>query len=170
MKLMKALFVLTVVCALFTATATASTSTTNLSVTASVGGACVVSTNAVSFGSYDPLSANASAALNGTGTVTVTCTNGTDGTITLGEGANADSGSSTSVPLRRMSDGAGNFLSYFLYQDPSRNNVWANTAGTGSVHNGDGTSTALTVWGQVTGGQNVPAGSYSDTVVVTITF
>jgi spore coat protein U-like protein len=148
----------------------AATATSNLSVTASVSANCTISTSAVAFGAYDPLSANASAPLNGTGSVSVTCTNGASTTVTLGQGGNADTGSTTAAPLRRLKDSGTNYLSYALYSDTGRTTVWGDTAGTGVAHTGDGTLTALTVYGQIPGGQNAAAASYSDTVVATITF
>jgi spore coat protein U-like protein len=148
----------------------ATTATQNLSVTASVTANCTITTAPVAFGAYDPVSANASSALNGTGTVSVTCTSGASTTVTLGQGLNADTGSTDAAPVRRMSDGGTNYLSYSLYQDSGRSTVWGNTAGTGLPHTGTGTLTALTVYGAVAAGQNVPAGSYSDTVVATVTF
>lgn len=69
-----------------------------------------------------------------------------------------------------MSDGASHFLSYALYQDTGRTTVWGNTGGTGVANTGTGTQNALTVYGAVAAGQAVPAGSYSDTVVATVTF
>ena len=41
---------------------------------------------------------------------------------------------------------------------------------TGLAYTGTGASQDLTVYGTLPGGQNVPVGSYSDTVVATITF
>jgi spore coat protein U-like protein len=144
-------------------------STTNLSVTATVSANCTISTSAVAFGAYDPISTNASSALNGTGSVTVTCTNGSGATVTLGQGSNADTGSSDTAPLRRMKAGS-NFLNYALYSDTNRSTVWGNTAGTGVAHTGTGSAATLTVFGQIAGGQNAASGSYSDTVVATVTF
>lgn len=148
----------------------AGTATDNLSVSASVGANCTISTSAVAFGAYDPVNANASSALNGTGSVTVTCTQGAATTVTLGQGSNADTGSTDTAPARRMSDGGTHFLSYTLYSDSTRSTVWGNTAGTGKTHTGTGTATAITVYGSVAAGQNVPAGSYNDLVVATVTF
>jgi spore coat protein U-like protein len=148
----------------------AATATSNLSVTASVSANCSISTAPVAFGAYDPVSANASTALSGTGTVNVTCTNGASTTVTLGQGANADTGSTDAAPARRLSDGTTNYLSYSLYQDTGRTTVWGNTVGTGVANTGTGTQTAITVYGSVAAGQNVPSGSYSDTVVATVTF
>jgi spore coat protein U-like protein len=124
----------------------------------------------LAFGSYDPIGSHASSDLDATGTVTVTCTNGSTGDITLGQGSNADTGSTDDVPLRRMSDGASGYLSYYLYQDSGRTTVWGNTAATDVSHSGDGTATDITIYGRVTSGQNAPAGSYTDTVVATVTF
>ncbi len=160
-----------VIALLLTGVALGGQSTANLSVTASIQGTCNISTSPVAFGVYDPLTANASSGsdLAGTGTVAVSCTNGTSGTITLGQGSHAAGGSTDTVPLRQMQSGS-NQLAYFLYSDNSRSVVWGNTAGAGVVHNGTGSSTDLTVYGLVTKGQALPAGSYSDTVVATITF
>lgn len=149
--------------------ADAATDTANLVVEAEVTANCSISTTGLNFGQYDPVGTHASTDLDGTGTIQVTCTSGSTGAITLSQGANADPGSTDDVPLRRMTDGA-EFLGYFLYQDSGRTTVWGNSATTDVDHLGTGTSTDVTVYGRVTAGQNVAAGSYSDTVVATITF
>jgi spore coat protein U-like protein len=156
--------------ALGTSGTDAATQTSNLSVTASVAANCSISTAAVAFGAYDPVGANASANLDATGTVTVTCTSGASTGITLGQGANADTGSTDDVPLRRLTDGSSNFLDYGLFTDASRSTVWGNTAATDVAHTGTGSSTNLTVYGRIPSGQSVPTGSYTDTVVATVTF
>jgi len=148
----------------------AATATSNLSVTASVSSNCTISTAAVAFGAYDPIGTNAAAPLNGTGSVSVTCSTGASTTVTLGQGSNADTGSTAAVPVRRLKDAGTNFLSYALYSDTGRTTAWGDTAPTGLPHTGTGTLTALTVYGQIPAGQNVAAASYSDTVVATVTF
>jgi len=147
----------------------AGTATSNLSVSASVSANCTISTSALAFGAYDPVSTNAAAPLDGTGGVTVTCTQGASTTITLGQGTSAKVASTDAVPLRQMADGA-NRLEYFIYQDAGHSTVWGNTAGTGVGHTGTGTATSITAYGRVSAGQNVPSGSYTDTVVATVTF
>lgn len=147
--------------------------TENLLVSASVTATCTISTAPVAFGDYDPTSATD---LEGTGTVTVLCTNGTAGYVTLGEGANADATSTPDVPVRQMAGGAGGAgrMTYHLYSEATHTDVWGNTPTTGLNHVGDGTATALTVYGVVPAEQNVIAGSgataYADTVVATVTF
>jgi spore coat protein U-like protein len=150
-------------------TTEANTAQANLSVTASVTANCTITTTAVAFGPYDPITTNASTALDGSGSVSITCTSGASATVTLGQGSNADTGSTDAVPVRRLTDGS-HFLSYTLYQDTNRTTAWGNTSGTGVASTGTGAAVSLPVYGSVSSGQNVPAGSYTDTVVATVTF
>ncbi|HEX4338375.1 MAG TPA: spore coat U domain-containing protein [Polyangiaceae bacterium] len=150
--------------------ADAGTNTANLSVTATVSANCSISTTALAFGAYDPVTANASSPLDGTGGVSVNCTSGSAATVTLGQGSNANTGSTDIIPLRRMADASTHRLSYFLFSDSGRTTVWGNTIATGVAQTGTGSVVALTVYGRVTAGQNVAAGSYADTVVATVTF
>jgi spore coat protein U-like protein len=154
------------VAAVFSAPASAATATANLGVSATVTNNCTISTSAVAFGSYDPVVAHASANLDGTGTVTVACTKGATSTVGLALGSNA-SGST-----RRMRDGGTNYLTYELYQDSGRTTVWGNS-GAGLYNPGAApskTARNFTVYGRVPSNQDVPAGSYNDTVVATVNF
>lgn len=153
---------------LFATSAFAGSASTNLGVTATVSDNCIIATADVAFGAYDPIVANAAAALNGTGSVTVTCTTDASAVLTLGLGAN-DNGGTASDPARRLSDGT-NCLSYSLFSNPGRTSEWGNDAGTGVADTGTGTASAHTVYGSIDPAQNVPKGSYADTVVATVTF
>jgi spore coat protein U-like protein len=61
-------------------------------------------------------------------------------------------------------------MGYFLYQNSARTTVFGNDATTGFGQTGTGLNANLTVYGQVTGGQNAAPGSYADTVTATVTF
>ncbi len=152
----------------------AGTNTANLSVTASVAANCTIATTAVAFGAYDPVGTNLGAALNAPvpGKVSVNCTVGSSATVTLGQGGNVGAASTDIDPNRRMTDGAGtpHFLSYTLFSDAGLTTEWGNTVGTGVAHVGTGTSTDLPVYGTIPAAQNVPVGSYSDSVLATVTF
>jgi spore coat protein U-like protein len=148
----------------------AGSANSNLLVSATVSANCAITTAPVAFGAYDPVTANATTALTTTGTVTVTCTQGSTGTITLSQGANPGGGSTDIAPARQLKDAGTDVLAYSLSQDSGHTTVWGNTAGTGVASLGTGTTTALTVYGSVAAGQNVPAGSYTDTVVALVTF
>ena len=108
---------------------------------------------------------HASANLDGASAVTLTCTKGAVTTVGLDTGANASSS------VRRMASG-GNFLAYELYQDSSRSTVWGNS-GAALYDSGTAPSKAartFQVYGRVEGGQDVPAGTYTDTITATVNF
>jgi len=169
MRISKLLFVLVTVGVLAVSSDSrveAASATSNLNVTASVGANCTISTATVAFPAYDPVVANASTNDDGTGSVIITCTRGTAATIGLGLGANA-SGSQ-----RRMKDATTDYLNYELYQDAGRATVWG-TTGAGllsPVAAPDKNPRTFTVYGRIPSAQDVPAGSYSDTVVATVNF
>lgn len=144
----------------------AGSASATLSISASVVNNCTISTGALAFGSYDPVVANTSANLDATGTITVACTKGAATTIGLNLGANA-SGSA-----RRLTDGASNYLTYEMYQDSSRATVWGNS-GAALLTPAAAPSKAarnFTAYGRIPANQDVPAGSYSDTVTAIVNF
>lgn len=151
---------------MFSLSAKADSVNANLTVTASVTDACLVSGGNLNFGDYDPLSGNP---VNASGDFTVTCTLNTPATITLGQGDNPGAGSTDDTPVRQMSDGT-NVLEYTLYTDASHTTPWGNTDTTGLGIVGTGNPETISVYGTIPGGQNVPSGNYADTVVITVTF
>ncbi len=144
----------------------AASASASLSVSASVANNCTISTAALAFGAYDPVVANAASNLDSTGTVTITCTKGAASTIGLNLGSNA-SGST-----RRLTDGSSNYLTYEMYQDSGRTTVWGNSGAALLTPAAAPSKTArnFTVYGRVTSNQDVPAGSYADTVTATVNF
>ncbi len=146
--------------------ATAATTTSSLSVNATVTANCSVSTTAVSFGNVNVLSgSNADA----TGGLSVTCTSGTAWTAT----ADAGAGTGASLATRKMTSGS-NLLNYALYTESTRTTLWGDggivVAGT-FTGTGNGSAQASTIYARVPSGQtSVPAGSYADTVTVTVTY
>lgn len=127
---------------------------------------CTISAVGVSFGSYDVL---ASSPRDSTGTVTFRCIASVPVTVDLNRGQN----SATFNP-RRMTKGSGPLLDYNLYMDAARTTIWGDgSAGTSRYSNNAPpalTDVNLTVYGRIPAGRDVTAGSYSDTVVATITF
>jgi spore coat protein U-like protein len=102
--------------------------------------------------------------------LTVSCTNGSASTITLGQGVNFATGSTDALPARRALNGTANFLNYALYQDAGSVTIWGNTALTGEAHIGTGNLDTVIVYASMAAAQNVPAGTYSDSIVATVTF
>ncbi len=149
------------------ASASAATNTADLAVSATVTTTCSISTTPLAFGNYDPV---AGTLVDATATVTVACTQGATATVTLGQGAHAGGGSTNDAPVRRMTSGA-NALSYALYSDSGRQTVWGNSALTGVGYTAPSNApNVMTVYGRIGANQNIPAGTYTDTVVATVTF
>jgi len=142
----------------------AATTTTTFPVSATVLTACSVSALPLTFGNYDPTSATP---LDATTTLSVLCTVGTSFTV----GLNAGAASGATVTTRKMVNGA-NTLNYALFRETGRTNNWGNTPGTDTPPSTTAPvlPTALTVYGRVAAGQNVPAGGYADTVTVTVNY
>ena len=127
----------------------------------SAAAVCLIGATGVAFGPYDPRSASTT---DGVGTLTFTgCTAAY--TIAL------SSGSSNSYALRKMAAGPYN-LNYNLYTDIGRTIVWGDGTGGTSVRSISGApdGAAYPVYGRIPAAQNLGAGSYSDQVIVTVTF
>ena len=120
---------------------------------------CHVTPQAVSFGSYDPI---AGASVDGIGSVGVACDEPVDFTIALTAG-------SGTFEERRMSSGARQ-LAYNLYTSASRAVVWADGIAGSGVSSHGVTAVDLTIYGRISAGQNVAAGSYSDSLTITLSY
>jgi spore coat protein U-like protein len=138
----------------------------SLTVTANVTKNCTITTAPVNFGAYDPVTANATAALDGVGTVTVTCTKGAPAKVGLSTGGNAQGAT------RRMTGGVDAYLTYELYKDTGRATVWGDTLDTAldipAAPNRN--PRPFTVYGRIAGAQDATVGTYTDTVLATVNF
>jgi spore coat protein U-like protein len=152
------------------ATSYAATDTATMAVTTSVSMSCTITAGAMTFVSYNP---TAAADNDANATITSTCTAGGAAVITMGEGGRARSGSSDAIPLRAMyngSEGTPEYLLYHVYSDSAGGTVWGNTSDTGKSITADGTAQAFTAFGRIPKNQTVSAGSFSDSVTVTLTY
>ncbi len=127
------------------------------------GPTCTVSAgSAIAFGAYDPFSP---APLDSVGTLTLDCPIGQVATVTLGTGQ-----AGTFSP-RALRGPGGAALGYNLYLDAQRTRVWGD--GTGGTFTGPFDSRKgkqVSIFARAFAGQDVPAGAYADTVVVTVEF
>lgn len=133
---------------------------------------CTVSATTVAFGTYNPI---VTTPTDSTGTVTVTCKGAASATYSILLSA----GSSGTYSLRRMPNSSGT-LAYQLYTDAAHTLVWGDGA------NGNGTSVVsdtrtipagqygvtnyYTIYGRIPARQTVSAGTYSDTLTVTVNY
>ncbi|MBC7700636.1 spore coat U domain-containing protein [Aquabacterium sp.] len=169
-RYLKSVFALTALS--FAQVAIPATSTSTFTVTATVASSCTLGTSNVAFGAYNPTSGTANDA---SGAALVTCTTGTTYTIALDAGVSA--GGASVFSNRRMRIGATtSYLGYQLYLDSGRVTVWGDGLNSSSINPTSGTSTgngsqqSYTVYGRITAGNYVTAGSYTDTVTVTLTY
>ena len=151
----------------------AATVTTTLPVTATVGAVCTVSASGVNFGAFS------GPAVTANGSVSVTCANGTNYSVALNAGDHF--GQTTDPILSRaiVVAGATEGLAYRLFEDSSLTQEWGDNCGGAtptypagcSVSTGTGAAQVSTVFGRLEATPSAPpAGTYSDTVLVTVIF
>ncbi|MCC7461513.1 MAG: spore coat U domain-containing protein [Gammaproteobacteria bacterium] len=150
--------------------AVAATTTTTFAVTATVNANCLVAANPLNFATYTPGSGD----LDVNTSLSVRCTRNTAYTVALNAGSTAGG----SLSQRLMGNGTDT-LQYNLFTTAARDTVWgdgtastATIAGTGA---GLGVPNAVThtVYGRLVdsaANQAVSAGSYADTITVTVTY
>ena len=121
----------------------------------------------VSFGSYDVFGASPN---DSAGSISFSCLGvGASDTIVV----DLSIGGGSSYLPRSMTSGAG-VLAYNLFIDAARMAIWGDGIGAtghyGPVTPVSGVTVTIPVYGRVPAQQNVPVGSYGDTIVVTILY
>lgn len=133
---------------------------------------CAVSSSTTNFGAYNPLGASP---LDGVGNVRVSCSLlGLPVALLVSYSIALSTGASGSFVQRQMSNGT-HVLNYNLYPSSAFSTVWGDGTG-GTPTLGDSyllllaTARDYPVYGRISAGQNVSAGAYADTVVVTVNY
>lgn len=140
--------------------AEAGTDTGTLSVTATVTSNCSLSGGTLAFGTYV---SGQTTNLDVQGSINyVNCAPGNI-TFELDNGANANG------TQRRMRSG-NNFLNYEIHRTSARNSRWGTGQDAVQIQILQAGNGSVAVYGRIPAGQTVPAGNYSDTVTVTMTF
>lgn len=122
--------------------------------------ACTVSSTAVAFGAYDVFATTAN---DSVGSIKISCDTSTAYSIALSPG----SGGSWSG--RTLENGISELV-YNLFVDAARTQVWGDGTGGTATVGATATSANHTVYGRITAGQNVTTGTYTDTVIITVTY
>lgn len=124
----------------------------------------VVATCSITAGAGIAFSGYTGAVKNAPGGVvaTVACSGGSVGAVTLGNGLNYNG-----VTLKRQMASGVNRLPYRIFTTNLYSTPWE---GATSVAAPGSSSTTLTGWGQIPAGSIPVSGTYSDTVVLTVTF
>lgn len=134
---------------------------------AAILGQCTVSASGVAFGVYD---SSVPTALTSTGSISVSCTLVTNASPVA---IDLSSGASGSFSTRTMSNGI-DILNYNLFQDIAQTMIWGDGTGgstefSAKVTPGKPTLTA-TIYGLLPASQDVGAGSFLDTITVTVNY
>jgi spore coat protein U-like protein len=130
---------------------------------AQIGLNCTIGTTPVAFGDYNVLDGPPKTS---TGSVTYQCTVGVNIIVTLSRG------SSAAFDPRTMRSGS-EVMNYNLFHEPTFQTIWGDGTGGSQAYSALATvlfPATVTVYGRISAGQNVAAGSYSDAVVATIVF
>ncbi|BDM23876.1 spore coat U domain-containing protein [Pseudomonas sp. NPDC089428] len=122
----------------------------------------------LNFGSTDALftTANAQVLGGGGGAMSILCSAGTVPAIRVRAGSH--DGQSTGG-TRALADGAGNFVPYDFYTDAGRTTLLA-IDGTITLPTSTGVAQTVNLYGQARGKAGLPAGTYTDTVAVELSF
>lgn len=131
---------------------------TPFNVSGTVSALCNLTVSPLSFGTKGLLSANSDASTS----MSAQCTNTTPYSISL------DNGQTGTAPAARKMTSGANAVTYGLYSDSSRSNVWSIPSPVGGT--GTGASQTLTVYGRAPAQSTPPVGTYTDAVVVTLTY
>jgi spore coat protein U-like protein len=123
---------------------------------------CNISATNVNFGTVGFISSNVDATSN----LNAQCNISLPYTLSL-NGGNAGA----SNPTQRKMAKASEQITYGLYKDSARAQPWGSTIGTDTVAGtGTGLSQNITVYGRVPAQTTGSPGTYSDTIVVTVTY
>jgi spore coat protein U-like protein len=143
----------------------AATSTTTFNVQMTITNSCLItSATNMNFGTVGVVTI---LGLSATSTVTVQCSLLAPFNIGLDPGL----GVGATVTTRVMTGPGGNTMGYSLFQDLTHLVNWGQTIGTNTVASlGTGLAVPFTVFGFVPSQTTAPAGTYSDTITVTVTF
>lgn len=141
--------------------ADAATATGLFAVTVNVQQNCTVDSGSLDFGTY--LSGQADTVAT-TGSISYSNCNAATINVALDGGQAGDENN------RAMTDGSGNSLNYVLFQDSARTVNWGTGANAPDLAVAAGGSGTWPVYGRIIREQSVPAGTYTDSVNITLTF
>jgi len=128
--------------------------------------ACTVGSSAVAFGAYNPAS---SANVDVIGSVDVRCNPPANVKVSVGVGNGTGARYSTGRKMTRMA--GGGTLTYNLYLDSARTVVLGDGTDGSTFWNATGHKLTFDIFGRIPGSQpTVQAGSYVDTVIVTVSY
>ncbi|WP_095011794.1 spore coat U domain-containing protein [Tsuneonella mangrovi] len=140
----------------------AGTATATVDVSLTIQSSCSVQANPLTF------TGQASQTIDANSSVTVSCSavpTGNAVSLSLDQGTNAQG------TTRYLAAADGTLVPYAIYSDAAHTQVWGSGGQSVSVPVDSGSQVSVPMYGQVpASGSSVATGTYSDTVVVTLSF
>lgn len=146
------------------APALAGSASSTMTTSATVVNDCTIGSASMPALNYDPAQGTG---LTVTGSISITCTNGATATVALDFGQNPNG-----TTNRQMFDATvSGYLPYNVYQDSAYGTLWGSTSGVNTLAvTGTGSSQSVPVYLKANPTVGAKAGSYTDTIGVTVTF
>ncbi|MFK0087938.1 spore coat U domain-containing protein [Pseudomonas sp. NPDC090755] len=131
-------------------------------------GSTGVDFGALDFGSQDALFSQAAGQVlgGGGGALSILCSSGTVPAVKIGAGTHDNQ---SAGGTRALADGSGNFVPYDFYTDAGHTQVLA-INGVITLPTSSGVAQTVNLYGLAKGKVGLPAGVYSDTVAVELSF
>jgi spore coat protein U-like protein len=132
------------------------------------GGSTGLNFGALNFGTANSLFTTASGQVlgGGGGALSILCSSGTTPTVKVRAGANDGKSPGGS---RALYDGVANYVPYDLYTDAGHSQLLA-IDGVITLAASTGVAQTVNIYGQAVGKAGLPAGTYTDTIAVELTF
>ncbi|WP_213940320.1 spore coat U domain-containing protein [Pseudomonas sp. dw_612] len=132
------------------------------------GGSSGLNFGALNFGTANSLftSADAQVLGGGGGALSILCSSGTTPAVKVRAGSHDGQSAGGS---RALADGGGNFVPYDLYTDAGHSQILA-IDGVINLAASTGVAQTVNIYGKAVGKAGLPAGTYTDTVAVELTF
>lgn len=125
---------------------------------------CTVLATELNFGNTLDLSAT----IQASNSIQVTCSPGASYEVSLGNGS---SGGTSPVQRRMANSASANVITYGIYRDAARTLPWGSTSGSNTVSSvGTGAAQTFTGYGKVPAQTTPLAMTYTDTVIVQVTY
>lgn len=132
-------------------------------VTANTATGCAVVSTDADFGTQTLLASD----VDQTNTISVRCNSGVPYTV----GLNGGTSNATDPAQRKMSNGGGSTVTYAVYRDSNRSQPWGSTSGSNTLAGtGTGSFQNYTAYLRIPPQSTPAAGTYVDSVVVTVTY
>jgi spore coat protein U-like protein len=132
--------------------------TADLNVVATVEASCTLNGGTLDFGAY-----RSEEGATGRARISYRCPEGMEISLALGPGRQADGRARAMVR-----DGGDEVLRYQLYQDAGRRQIWGDQGDARTIPTTEDGESGVDVFGAIEAGQQVPPGTYRDTVLITL--